>query len=134
MFVETISIRTNKNFELIDITKEVNDVLKSSGAKEGLLNIFTKHTTTALFINENEEGLVKDYEDILFRLVPKRGNYRHDRIDDNAHSHLKSIILNTSITLPFKENRLLLGTWQRIFFVELDGPRTRNVLVSIIEG
>ncbi len=134
MFVKNISIKTNKNFELIDITKEVSDVLRSSGAKEGLINVFTRHTTTALFINENENGLIKDYEDVLFRLVPERGNYRHDRIDDNAHSHLKAIILNTSITIPFKDSRLMLGTWQRIFFVELDGPRTRNIIVSVLEG
>ena len=134
MFVKNISIKTTKNFELVDITKKINEVLKISGAKDGLLNIFTRHTTTALFINENEDGLIKDYEDILFKLVPRRGGYRHDRIDDNAHSHLKSIILNTSITIPFKDSKLLLGTWQRIFFVELDGPRSRNIIVSIIEG
>ena len=92
--------------------------------------IFTRHTTSGLTINENEAGLVSDMETV-FEIIPDK-SYLHDRIDNNARSHLQSMLLEHSIVLPISNFRLDLGTWQSVFFVELDGPRKRNVQVKII--
>ncbi|USH00079.1 secondary thiamine-phosphate synthase enzyme YjbQ [Thermococcus argininiproducens] len=126
-----IEIPTRKEFELIDITSMINEKVKEAKVKEGIAVIFTRHTTTALFINENESGLVADVKEFFEKLVPKGEGYHHDRIDNNAHSHLRSIILNPSIAIPIKDGRLLLGTWQSVIFAELDGPRRRKIFVKI---
>lgn len=128
-----IDIPTRMEFELIDITPLVNEKIKESGIKEGIAVIFTRHTTTALFINENESGLLEDVREFLQSLVPKGKGYRHDRIDSNAHSHLRSILLSPSLAIPIKDGKLLLGTWQSVIFAELDGPRRRKVFVKICE-
>ncbi|BAA29670.1 secondary thiamine-phosphate synthase enzyme YjbQ [Pyrococcus horikoshii] len=131
--IKSITIRTSREFEIIDITKEVERVVRESNVKSGIVVVFTRHTTTALTINENESGLKRDIEEILSKLVPKGMNYFHDRIDNNAHSHLRGILLGPSLTIPVEDGRLLLGTWQSILFVELDGPRTREVYVKVCE-
>ncbi|MDI6655253.1 MAG: secondary thiamine-phosphate synthase enzyme YjbQ [Candidatus Hydrothermarchaeota archaeon] len=126
-----ISIKTSREVQFIDITSEVERVVRESGVKEGAANIFTKHTTTAIIINENEPGLLRDYEKLV-ELVPKGRGYEHDRIDDNAHSHLRSILLGPNKVVPIIEGSLALGTWQRIFLAEFDGPRVREVVVQVI--
>jgi len=126
-----IKISSNKRVEFIDITQEVQKIVDSSGIKEGAVLVFTRHTTTGLMINENEAGLIKDFENMLKKLVPPN-EYLHDRIDNNADAHLRSVLLNPSIVLPVLNKRVYLGTWQRIFFVELDGPRNRKVVVKIL--
>ncbi len=129
---EILTIKSKNEFELIDITDKVREFVKRN-VKNGIVIVFTKHTTTALIINENEHGLLQDIKETLFKLIPKRGNYKHDYIDNNAHSHLKSIILNTCLVIPIINNEMVLGTWQRIFLVELDGPRERKIIVKGIE-
>jgi secondary thiamine-phosphate synthase enzyme len=126
-----ISIKTSREVQFIDITSEVERVVRESGVKEGAANIFTKHTTTAIIINENEPGLLRDYEKLV-ELVPKGRGYEHDRIDDNAHAHLRSILLGPNKVVPIIESSLALGTWQRIFLAEFDGPRVREVVVQVI--
>jgi secondary thiamine-phosphate synthase enzyme len=128
----SFSIDTSQSTEFIDITREVERQVGKSGISEGLANIYTRHTTTAIIINENEPGLVEDYRALLDSLVPVGRGYHHDRIDRNAHAHLRSILLGPSKTVPVKDGRLQLGTWQRIFLVELDGPRRRNVIVQVM--
>lgn len=127
-----MDIRTTSRIELVDITDRVQSEVHSSGIAEGICIVSTRHTTTSILINENESGLCKDILNLLERLVLSGGGYRHDRIDDNADAHLKAVLLGTSETIPVREGSLLLGTWQRIFFAELDGPRHRTVEVSII--
>ena len=130
---EILQVKTRGKTEFLDITQEIQDILSREEIKEGVMVLYTKHTTTALSINENEEGLVADMEEILEKLVPP-ADYRHDQIDNNAESHLRSILLGQHLVIPFINCRLELGSWQRIFFVELDGPRTRNIIVrSIID-
>lgn len=127
----TISISTERETQFIDITGEVEGIVSKSGTQEGLAVIYTKHTTTALFINEGEMGLLRDYERLL-RLLPKGAGYEHDRIDSNAHAHLRAVLLGSSVTVPVLKGSLQLGTWQRIFLAELDGPRRRGVIVQVI--
>ncbi len=128
---EILQIKTRKRTEFLDITRDVQDLLSEEGIKEGVMVLYSRHTTTGLTINENEEGLVADMEQILWKLVPS-ADYRHDRIDNNADSHLRSLILGQHLVIPFSNNILDLGSWQRIFFVELDGPRTRDIIVRVI--
>jgi len=128
-----ISISSNKRVEFIDITGQVQSAVDSSGITDGAALIFTKHTTTGLIINENESGLLKDFENMLKKLVPL-DDYFHDRIDNNADAHLRSVLLNPSVIVPIVKGRLRLGTWQRIFLVELDGPRNRRIAVSFCKA
>ncbi|AFK22459.1 secondary thiamine-phosphate synthase enzyme YjbQ [Pyrococcus sp. ST04] len=129
--METIKITTNKEVEIVDITSKVREAVRKSGIENGVAVVFTRHTTTAIIINENESGLLKDLEKTLENLIPKGAGYMHDRIDNNAHSHLRGILLGTSVVIPIENGRLALGTWQSILFVELDGPRTREVYVKV---
>ena len=132
--MERIELRTKESTELIDITREVNGIVSSKRVDSGVCVIFTKHTTTGIVINENEAGLKSDILTLLNGLVPKGKGYLHDRIDNNAHAHLRAVMLGSSVTIPIEGGTLALGTWQSILFVECDGPRRREVCVVIIEG
>jgi len=132
--MERIEIRTKESTELIDITGEVKGIVSSKSVDSGVCVIFTKHTTTGIIINENEAGLKKDILTLLNELVPKGKGYLHDRIDNNAHAHLRAVVLGSSVTIPIEKSTLALGTWQSILFVECDGPRRREVCVAVIEG
>jgi len=127
-----IEIKTNKRVEIIDITDEVRRIVEKSDVKEGIAVVYTTHTTTAIIINENESRLKEDILNILEKLIPTRAGYKHDEIDNNADSHLRAILLGNSVVIPVENGRLCLGTWQRIMFVELDGPRSRRVLVKVV--
>lgn len=127
----SIKINTSKNFEIIDITSKIND---SIDIDEGIISIFSKHSTSAIVVNENESGLLKDLEFTLDNLISDKYSYSHDRIDNNAKSHLKSFLLSSSECLPIKDFRLDLGTWQSVFFIELDGPRTNRTITLTIIG
>ncbi len=129
-----IEIRTSKRVEIVDITSEVQKEVEKSGVKDGIAVVYTQHTTTAVIINENESGLREDIVFVLDKLIPRGAGYMHDTIDNNADSHLRAIFLGNSVVVPITNGRLDLGTWQRIMFVELDGPRTRRVVVKVIEG
>ena len=112
--METIEIQSNERIEFIDITDRINRIIEKLGITDGVALIFTKHTTTALMINENETGLLEDIKNSLKRLVPNL-NYKHDRIDNNADAHLRAILLQTSLVVPVRNSRLDLGTWQKVF-------------------
>ncbi|AYK15630.1 MAG: secondary thiamine-phosphate synthase enzyme YjbQ [Methanosarcina flavescens] len=129
-----LKIKTSKRVELVDITSEVQEEVRKSEISEGICLISTQHTTAGIIINENETGLKEDILDLLNKLVPAGAGYRHDRIDDNADSHLRAILLGASESLPVSEGKLKLGTWQRIFFAEMDGPRTRTVNITLLRA
>ena len=124
--------RSNKRVEIIDVTKDINDILTKSEIKEGLVNIFAKHSTAGIVINENETGLIKDFQNTLESLIPENNNYLHDRIDNNADSHIRSFFIGSSETVPVENGSLSLGTWQSVFFVELDGPRSRKFVITVM--
>lgn len=127
-----LDIKTNERIELIDITNDVKEQVSKSGVEQGICVVSTPHTTTSVFVNENESGLRFDILNLLERLVPPSAGYQHDRIDDNADSHLKAVLLGSSETIPIIDGKLVLGTWQSIFFAEMDGPRHRKVNLMII--
>ncbi len=125
------AIRTRARQEAVDITSRVTDAVKASGVREGICLVYVPHATAALIINESADPNVsRDILDALAGLIPA-GRWRHDRIDDNADAHIKAAILGPGESLPVQGGRLMLGTWQRILLVELDGPRDRTVLVTI---
>ena len=127
---KSFNLNTNKNFEIIDITSKVNELID---VDQGIVSIFSRHSTSAIVVNENERGLLNDLEFMMDNLVSDKFSYEHDRIDDNARSHLKSFLLSSSECLPIRNNRLDLGTWQSVFFIELDGPRhNRTISLTII--
>jgi len=130
---ETITLSTAKKQELIDITDSVNSIIEKSEVQNGLCNIFTMHATAAIIINENADpNICIDTLDALNKII-KEGVWRHDKLDGNAASHIKSTILGPSETIPIKNGQLQLGTWQSPMFVELDGPRNnRKIVITII--
>ena len=140
MQISTYTVRrqTTKPIEIIDITDEVSDLVLSTGLDRGQVTVISRHTTAFININEKEERLLEDMETFLKRFVPKDGNYSHNLnpIDgrENAHSHLLGLFMNSSETIPFSSGKLLLGQWQSLFFVELDGPREERSILLQISG
>jgi len=131
---KTLSISSRTRTEIVDITTQIEDFVTEIAISDGLVALHSMHTTCAIIINENESRLKKDIETILDELFAKKGQYLHDQIDNNADSHIKSIFLSQSQMIPVCDGKLMLGTWQRIMFVELDGPRTRKVIVQAIKS
>ncbi len=124
------TITTRFRSELVDITEQVRREIFSSGIRSGLCHVFTLHTTAGLTINENADPDVRaDIIDALNRLVPWKGDYRHT--EGNSAAHIKALMAGSSVTIPVDEGRLVLGTWQCIYFCEFDGPRTRTVTVTV---
>jgi secondary thiamine-phosphate synthase enzyme len=136
--IATITCPTNLPIDIIDITEQVRSELEATGLREGTVTVLSRHTTACININEKEPRLVQDMTTFLKRLVPRDGDYLHnlEPIDgrDNAHSHLLGLFMNSSETIPFSEGRLLLGEWQSIFLIELDGPRTLRQVIVQIQG
>lgn len=131
--MKILYIKSRKRIEAIDITDSVLNFVKESGIKDGVLTIFVPHTTAGLTINENADPSVM--EDILNKtseLIPRSFNYKH--LEGNADSHIKSSIFGISHQLLIEDGKVLLGTWQGIFFLEFDGPRERKVYLKIIKN
>ena len=128
-----IEVITQKRTHFEDITEEVQKVVNESNVNEGICYIYVPHTTAGVFINENADPDVKwDVQQSLEKLVPWDDNYKH--IEGNAAAHIKSILVGTNTFVPIKNGKLMLGTWQGIFFAEFDGPRDRKVIIKILEG
>ncbi len=131
-----LTIATHKSEELIDITDKIEDVVYNSKIKNGIVHIFIPHATAGIILNESADPNIKaDFLNALERAIPKRANYLHDHIDRNAAAHIRSAIVGSSITIPLRDGRMILGTWQSIMFCEFDGPRrTRRIIIQIMEG
>lgn len=124
-----ISIQTRRRTEMIDITSRVQDAVQRLGLDQGLVTVFVPHTTAGILINENADPDVSaDIARTLDRLVPWRGDYQHT--EGNAAAHIKAALVGSSVQVLVRNNRLVLGTWQGIFFCEFDGPRQRRVWVG----
>ena len=129
-----LTIHTRGQFDFTDLTPRLNGWLTQTGVREGAVLVFVKHTTAALMVNELEEGVQEDTAAFWRRLVPPEGDYQHNQLrqDDNAHAHLLNMLLHPCLTLPVKDGVLDLGVWQKVFLVELDKPRTRQVVVQVL--
>ena len=129
-----LTFRTTARDQVLDITREVADAVRATGAANGLCTVFTPHATAAIAINENDDPNVgTDLLTALSRLVKDHDGWLHDRVDDNAAAHIKAALVGPSETIPVEGGRLLLGTWQNVFLCEFDGPRaSRRVVVSVV--
>lgn len=129
---KSLKLNSSSKFQIIDITRDIvailNEINNENKINEGIVNIFTKHSTSAICVNENEKGLLNDFEKVLKDIVKEKDNYKHDFIDNNAASHIRAFFLGSSETIPIVDGRLDLGTWQSIFFIELDGPRSNRTI------
>ena len=129
--MKEISLETHSRVEMIDITAAVQKAIGEEKIEEGICLVYTPHTTAAVTINENADPDVpRDILAALDRAVPLSANYRH--AEGNSAAHVKSSLVGASKLVIIEKGRLVLGTWQSIFFCEFDGPRTRKVLISII--
>lgn len=131
---KSLKINSNSKFQIVDITTDINKELASLNLSNGIVNVFSKHSTTGIVINENESGLLLDFERSLEDLILSYNDYNHDKIDNNAASHLKAFLIGSSQSIPVIDNKLDLGTWQSVFFVELDGPRVNRTITLTFIG
>lgn len=131
--IREIKISTKAKYDIVDIQKQVEDIVKESKVKDGLCNVFVAHATAAVIINENDDpNVCDDILDALAQII-REGKWRHDNIDNNAAAHIKSAIIGPSQTIPVKDGKLAMGRWQSIMIADFDGPRDdRTVYVTVI--
>jgi secondary thiamine-phosphate synthase enzyme len=138
MYLETICYKTRERLELINITKDLNEVVRKHGLKAGILLVQSLHTTTAIFINEFQQALLDDIKSFLERLVGRFDYWRHNdpKISEcsrkNADSHLRALLLGHTLSLPVRDGEIALGYWQSIILAELDGPRERSIQIQVL--
>lgn len=126
-----INIKSGKRTQLIDITSDIQDAIRSANIDEGLCYVFVPHTTAAVTINENADPDVRtDIKAILNKMIPWEGGYRH--IEGNSAAHMKTSLVGSSELVAIENNKLVLGTWQGIYFCEFDGPRSRKVVLKLM--
>jgi secondary thiamine-phosphate synthase enzyme len=133
-YTQYLWFNTEKRYDIVNITAEVEEAVKKSGVKEGICLVNAMHITSSVFINDNESGLHKDFMKWLEKLAPYNpGGYAHNLTgEDNADAHLKRTIMGREVVVAITNGRLDLGTWERIFYGEFDGQRKKRVLVKII--
>ena len=131
--MKSITLRTGRRCELVDITGEVQKAIQECGLENGLAMVFVPHTTAGVTINENADpSVVADLLENLERLVPQHGNYRHS--EGNSDAHCKASLVGSSVSVAVQTGKLVLGTWQGIYFCEFDGPRSRKFQVLVLPG
>jgi secondary thiamine-phosphate synthase enzyme len=138
-----VEVETERHLQFLDITDDVTRSLAESGVQNGFAVVFSRHTTAGIRINEHEPLLLEDMASLLEQLVPQASGYRHDDFSvrtvnltenerANGHSHCRSLLLGASESIPVVGGALLLGCWQRLFLVELDGPKPREYVIQIV--
>ena len=131
VFFEDIRVSTRNRTEVVDVTADVEEIMRRSGIINGICVVHTLHSTTAIIVNEHELGLRKDIVKKVQQDFPKGAGWLHDKVD-NADAHLASSYIGPTRIFPVRQGRLVRGPWQNIFLLELDGPRTRKITVEII--
>jgi secondary thiamine-phosphate synthase enzyme len=130
---EYLTFNTKKHREYVHITPKVEQILRSSGIKNGMVLVSAMHITAGVYVNDNEDGLIEDIDKWLEELAPFREGYKHHQTgEDNGDSHLKAILVHHQVMLPVADGKLVLGTWQRVFYAEFDGQRSKRVLVYVM--
>lgn len=136
------SLKSKERLEIIDITSPIEEIVRKSGVKDGFIFAYTEHVTACLTINENDRELLEDIKENLLRLIPidpeaAATRYRHNEKyssmpgEQNTHAHILATLIKPSIIVPIENGKLRLGTWQSLFFFELDGPRSRTIQVQV---
>ncbi|NPA76147.1 MAG: YjbQ family protein [Candidatus Diapherotrites archaeon] len=126
---EELVFATKRSEQIVDITGDVRAIVNRWGVSNGLLVLFSPHATASIVLNEAEPGLERDILNLFRLIAPSDEDYHHNRIDNNAHAHLRSVAFPPYVVIPVRDGKLLLGAWQRIMFVENDGPRARRAVI-----
>ncbi len=141
LYKRILSLKTKTELELIDITDKIKKVVEKSKIKEGFVQVYSKHTTLGIKINEYEPQLLKDITQFFDTLVPQERDYHHDKFEfrtnippnepKNAHSHLRTLLMETSQTIPISNYKIDFGVYQSVIAIETSGPRKRELVVSV---
>ena len=130
---EYLTFNTRKHREYVHITPQVESAVKKSGVKDGMVLVSAMHITAGVYVNDNERGLIEDIDQWLEELAPFRKEYEHHHTgEDNGDSHLKALLIHHQVILPITAGKLDLGTWQRVFYAEFDGQRSKRVIVKVM--
>ena len=130
---EYLTFNTRKHRAYIHITPQVESAVSKSGVKDGMVLVSAMHITAAVYVNDHESGLIEDIDEWLEKLAPFRQDYRHHQTgEDNGDSHLKSLLMHHEVIVPITAGKLDLGTWQRIFYAEFDGQRSKRVIIKVM--
>jgi secondary thiamine-phosphate synthase enzyme len=130
---EYLTFNTRERYEMVHITPQIEAIVRKSGVDDGLCFVSPMHITAAIYVNDNESGLIEDIGKWLDQLAPRKPGYKHHQTgEDNADAHLRALLLHHETTLPVTHGRLDLGTWQRIFYAEFDGQRAKRVIVKVL--
>jgi secondary thiamine-phosphate synthase enzyme len=143
VFHQSIHLQTEAGLQFVDLTEAIRSIVTQSGVEDGIVNIQTCHTTTAVIVNEHEPLLLEDMRRVLARVVPQHDYYLHNDFEirtvnmtpdecPNGHAHCQALFLNSAVTLNILQGELQLGQWQRIFFIELDHARSRTASVMVM--
>ncbi len=132
VYNKVITVSSSRRFEIIDITGHVEDEVKRSHVRDGIVTVFVPHATAAIIANEHEPRLLEDFIEAFKSLAPPDKPWKHNMIDDNAHAHIIASIIGPSRQFPLVDGKMIRGTWQNILLVELDGPRTRKIIIHIV--
>ena len=130
---EYLTFHTKKHREYVHITPQVEAAVAKSGVQEGMALVSAMHITAGVYVNDNESGLIQDIDQWLEGLAPFRQDYRHHQTgEDNGDSHLKSMMVHHQVIVPITKGRLDLGPWQRVFYAEFDGQRSKRVIIKVM--
>ncbi len=132
-YTDYLWFNTGAHREYVNITGDVEGILKKSGVKEGMVLVSAMHITAAVYVNDAEQGLIEDIDEWLERLAPFRKDYRHHRTgESNGDSHLKSLLMHHEVIVPITNGKLDFGPWQQIYYAEFDGQRRKRVVVKVM--
>ena len=130
---EYLTFKTSKHREYVHITPQVEAIVKKSGVRDGMVLVSAMHITAGVYVNDDESGLIQDIDKWLEGLAPFQQNYKHHQTgEDNGDSHLKALLIHHQVMLPITAGKLDLGTWQRVFYAEFDGQRSKRVIVKVM--
>ena len=130
---EYMTFNTKKRREFINITRDIDKALQKSGIKEGMILVSALHITSGVFVNDAEPGLHRDIEEWLLKLIPEGHDYYHHRTGEvNGDAHLRNILIGHQITIPVTDGKLDLGPWQKVFYAEFDGQRSKRLVIKVM--
>ncbi|MEM3422775.1 MAG: secondary thiamine-phosphate synthase enzyme YjbQ [Candidatus Bilamarchaeaceae archaeon] len=131
-YTDYLVFNTRSRIEFVRITDQVNDVIERSGIRDGIVLVNPMHITAAVIVNDDENGLKRDFIRVLQKLIPYDDNYEHNVGEDNAAAHIWRQFMGHQVVMPVRNGRLELGRWEQLFYCEFDGQRTKRVLVKVI--
>lgn len=128
-----LTFKTRRHREYVNITREVEAALKTSGIREGMILVSAMHITAAVYVNDAEDGLIQDIDEWLERVAPTRPDYRHHRTgESNGDAHLKNLVMHYQVLIPVTQGKLDFGPWQQVYYAEFDGQRPKRVIIKVM--